>query len=207
MTKNEFLTILTKELALLEWSEVEKTLAYYDEIINDRMENGESEEQAVESLGNVYAIASQILAEANVKAKPKEPEKRKQTSPTAKALAIILIILGFPLWFPLLISGIAVVLAIFITLWAVAVGIAVAVAAVGIVGIFLFFRGIIGFFASPFVSSVIYLGGGLVGIGACMICVFAVYALFRAIASFTSWLFKSLASLFKKRGESVEKGR
>ena len=50
MTKQLFLNELSAALHGLPREERYRTLSYYDELIDDRMEDGQSEEEAVESL-------------------------------------------------------------------------------------------------------------------------------------------------------------
>ena len=63
MTKQEFLSELERALGKLPHAEVEQALAFYDEAISDRMEDGLSEAEAVADLGPVDEIAAQIAAE------------------------------------------------------------------------------------------------------------------------------------------------
>ena len=63
MTKQEFLSELERALGKLPHAEVEQALAFYDEAISDRMEDGLSEAEAVADLGPIDEIAAQIAAE------------------------------------------------------------------------------------------------------------------------------------------------
>ena len=110
MDKNTFLTQLQKRLKGLPEEDLQRTLEYYREMIEDRMEEGLSEEEAVANIGSVEQIAEPLL--------PKTP-KRKLT-----AWEITLLILGFPLWFPLLVSAAAVVIALVVSIYAVDISLA-----------------------------------------------------------------------------------
>lgn len=90
MNKEEFLRTLERLLKSLPKQESQKMLDYYAEMIEDRMEEGMSEESAVEDLGDVGVIASQILST--------QPVKEKKLSNPAKVLIVSLLILGSPLW-------------------------------------------------------------------------------------------------------------
>lgn len=59
MTKQEFLSELERALGKLPHAEVEQALAFYDEAISDRMEDGLSEAEAVADLGSIDEIAAQ----------------------------------------------------------------------------------------------------------------------------------------------------
>lgn len=63
MNKEQFLATLRRLLRELMPDERERILAYYREMIEDKVESGQTEEEAVQSLGNVYALAQKILVE------------------------------------------------------------------------------------------------------------------------------------------------
>ena len=63
MTKQELTFILAEKLNGLPWEEVERSMEYYDEMINEHMEEGMSEAEAIAALGSVDEIAQQILAD------------------------------------------------------------------------------------------------------------------------------------------------
>ena len=63
MTKQLFLNELSAALHTLPRDERYRTLSYYDELIDDRMEDGQSEEEAVSSLGDPAKIAREILGD------------------------------------------------------------------------------------------------------------------------------------------------
>ena len=59
MTKNAYLSELADRLRQLPQSEIDKSIAYYSEIIDDRMEEGCSEEEAVNGLEAPVTAASE----------------------------------------------------------------------------------------------------------------------------------------------------
>ena len=63
MEKEEYLKELSRLLRSLSDEERKKILEFYREIIEDKMENGEAEEQAVKDLGDVRILAQKILSE------------------------------------------------------------------------------------------------------------------------------------------------
>lgn len=52
MTKQEFLLRIRNGLAALPKEDIEKSVEYYREMIDDRMEDGLSEEEAVAAIGS-----------------------------------------------------------------------------------------------------------------------------------------------------------
>lgn len=100
-----------------------KYLSYYGELIDDAVEDGCTEEEAVARIGSPGAIAQQILSEQeNAPAKP--------IAPAQKILILVLLILGAPLWGSLLLgaiclaaglalAAIALILAAYLVIWCV----------------------------------------------------------------------------------------
>ena len=117
MNKQEFLSALQKALKGLPKAEVEERLNFYGEMIDDRMEEGLSEEAAVAEIGSAEEIAQQILSEIPLGKLVKEKIKGKKRD-TWKT---VLIIAGSPVWLSLLIAAFAVVLSLFVSLWAVVI--------------------------------------------------------------------------------------
>lgn len=129
MNKQEFLSALEKGLHGLPKNDVAERLSFYSEMIDDRIEEGIAEEDAIREIGDVNAIINQFISEIPIGKLAKEKIKsRRQLS----AWETVLLILGSPIWLSLLIAAFAVVLALYVSLWAVLVSLwAVFVALVG----------------------------------------------------------------------------
>lgn len=116
MNKQEFLDQLRTDLSGLPQKDVEERVTFYCEIVDDRMEEGLSEEEAVAAVGSVEQIVSQAIADtpfAKIAMERIKP-KRQMT-----AWEILLIVLGSPIWLALGISAVAVIFSIYVALWAV----------------------------------------------------------------------------------------
>lgn len=118
MNQSEFLAGLRARLSELPQREVEERLAFYAEIINDRMEEGISETEAVRELGSLDRIAAQIIAEIPFVKIAKEKIKPKRR---LGAWEIVLLVLGSPIWLSLLIAAFAVVLSLYVVIWSVVI--------------------------------------------------------------------------------------
>ena len=116
MNKEQFLIELAAALAGLPEEDIEKSLEYYSEMIDDRTEDDLSEEEAVEALGTIADIRAQIIKDTPLPKIIKEKVKPKRSF---RGWEIAVIIIGFPLWFPLLISAAAVIFSVYVTLWSV----------------------------------------------------------------------------------------
>ena len=75
MNKQEFLLELSKGLSGLPMEDIEERIVFYGEMIDDRMEDGLSEEDSVREIGNVDEIISQIIAETPITKLVKEKIK------------------------------------------------------------------------------------------------------------------------------------
>lgn len=128
MTKNEFLQGLRKSLTGLPADDLEERLAFYAEMIDDRVEEGMTEEQAVAETGTVEDVTERIISETPLKTLVKERVKPRRR---LKGWETALLIIGSPVWFPLLIAALAVLFALLISFYAVIWSVVIAVFAVG----------------------------------------------------------------------------
>lgn len=111
MNKQEFLENLRGRLSALPQDEIKERLNFYSEMIDDRMEEGKSEEQAILEIGSADEIAAQTVAETSPA--PAKPLRKRG------ALEITLLVLGSPIWLSLLIAAVAVFISIYAVLWSV----------------------------------------------------------------------------------------
>lgn len=114
MTKQEFLTRLREGLSLLPQNEREERLNFYGEMIDDRMEEGLSEFDAVAAVGQIDEIIAQIRAEFPFQAPAPEPAAPKREW---KTWEMVLLLAGSPIWLSLIIAAVAVVFAFYVVLW------------------------------------------------------------------------------------------
>lgn len=155
MTKLEFLKDLENRIADLE--EKGNWLKYYGEVIDDRIEDGQSEQEAVASLGDINVIINEILQQTPITKLAKTKLNRK----TLRGWEIALLIIGFPLWFSLLCAVAAVIIALYIVLGSVIIsfwasfGMTIAGSAGGLIS------GIVLAFGSQPLSGVALIGAGL----------------------------------------------
>ena len=153
MTKLQFLQALGQKLSPLPKIELEERLRFYTEMIEDRMEEGLSEEDAVAAVGSVEEIAAQILVDFP----QPEPKKEKKNG-----WLIALLILGSPVWFSLLMSAFAVVLSLYVSLWSVIVSLWAVFGSLALCGLVGLVAGIISLVAGRGLIGVASLSAGLV---------------------------------------------
>lgn len=116
MDKQEFLAQLRNGLAGLPPRDIEERLSFYSEMIDDRIEEGLSEQEAVSAVGSVESIVSQTIGESPLTKLAKEKVKPNRR---LSGWEIILLILGCPIWLSLGIAAIAVVFSLYISAWSV----------------------------------------------------------------------------------------
>ena len=198
MDKRTFLDGLRTTLVSLPASEIDKTVAYYEEMIDDRIEEGMSEEEAVASMEPIGVLAQRIINDSPTV--NKAVRKAKQSS-IPVGIWILLAILGLPIWLPLLCLAFAIVVGVFGLLFGIIVSLFALVAALAIGGIMvmifaLFYLDIGG------MSTVLAIGLGLIGIGLGMLLAFPVAYLIKAIWSGIKALGRKIGSLFTRQEAS-----
>ena len=129
MKKEEFLARLRQGLSGLPQDEIEERLSFYSEMIDDRMEEGLPEAEAVAAAGSVEEIAAQAVADIPLAKLAKERIRPKRR---LRALEIVLLVLGAPLWLSLGIAAVAVGAALYVSVWAVIVSFWAVFAAFGV---------------------------------------------------------------------------
>ena len=82
MTREMFLNDLRNALVGLQEEEIDSVLAYYSEMIDDRVEAGMSEEDALRAMESVETIAARVLSEAGADAG--EPEETVNNAADSK---------------------------------------------------------------------------------------------------------------------------
>jgi uncharacterized membrane protein len=114
MNKQEFLAQLEAKLSGLPHAEVQERLDFYSEMLDDRIEEGLPEAEAVASLGSIDDIASQIISDIPLSRLAKERIKPKRRM---QVWEIILLAVGSPIWLSLAVVAFAVVISLYAVLW------------------------------------------------------------------------------------------
>ncbi len=199
MTKVNFLFELRDKLSGLPTEDIEERLNFYSEMIEDRIEEGLSEEDAVAAIGTTDEIARQIISETPFTKIAKEKLKPKNNP---KIGEIILLVLGFPLWFSLLIAAFAVAFALYISLWAVIISVwAVFAAFIGcaVGGIM---SGIIFALNSNTLTAIAMLAAALVCAGLSIFTFFGCKLATKGILTLTKKFIIWIKNCFIKKGEA-----
>ena len=118
MNKQEFISALEKGLSGLPQNDVAERVAFYSEMLDDKIEEGMSEESAVATLGALDDIIAQIISEYPLSKLVKTRIKPKRKLSTTE---IVLLAVGSPIWASLLIALFATVFSLYVSVWAVVV--------------------------------------------------------------------------------------
>ena len=122
MKRSEFLEELKARLWAMPEGDVQNSLDYYSEMIDDRMEDGLTEEEAVAAVGDLEEIVKQILSETPRPPQVVEPiKKQKPEQKNTKTWLILLAVLGSPVWIPVAAGLLATVLSVYVSLWTVVI--------------------------------------------------------------------------------------
>jgi len=195
MNKVEFLQYLSLALNKLPQYEIDQSLAFYAEMIDDRIEEGCSETDAVASLGNVADVAAQIIAET-----PIVPKTIAKANTGSRTLNIVLLIAFCWIWIPICAAFAAVVLSIYLAIWAVIVAfwaVVLAFIASGLACLVAAVYLLITMFPSTALFSV---GAGLTLVGIGLLCYFGALAVSKGLFKLTKLFVKKIRSLFVKEG-------
>ena len=204
MNKKDFLDEVRTRLAGLSESDIQNALDFYVEAIDDHIDDGMTEDQAVSAVGTPEEVAEKILMDtplptliktqaqamsqkqANTTAQTTQANQTAQTGgmsgnptpvipvqpaaqPVKKTklspLAIVLIILGAPVWLPVTIALGAVALAIVIAIFAVILAVVVTVLAAAIGGVVAIFASLVAIVMGEGVHGLVQLAAALILVG------------------------------------------
>lgn len=201
MKKIEFILALHNRLSGLPHEEVEERLLFYSEMIDDRMEEGMSEEEAVAAIGSVDEIVQQILADIPLSSLAKQWVKPKRR---LRGGEILMLVLGSPIWLSLLIAAFAVVLSVYVALWAVVASLwAVPVSLIG-TALGCVILGAVSLIHNSSVVCIALMGAGLVCAGLSILAFFGCKACTKGAAWLSRKLVLAIKTCFAGRSERYE---
>ena len=194
MKKKDFLRSLRLRLYGMPKEDVERSVSYYSEMIDDRIEDGYSESAAVRAVGSVEDAVAQIRLGMPEQTVAYTPKKEKQVS-GMKTWQIVLLCATAIVWVPVLIAlvfGVAlpiVIVAFVLVIVAFAVFVAVFATGVG-----LSISSVVYFLEGNAIGAVTVIGGGMVMIGLGLI----LFAFAIWFARFVPHVIGKAARLFRR---------
>ena len=199
MTKKEFLDELAKGIAGIPDEDITRSLEFYSEMIDDRMEEGKSEEEAVAEIGTVKDAVSQILAEIPITKLIKEKVKKKRKLGT---LEIVLLILGAPIWLSLLVAAFAVIMSVYISAWAVIISLWAVFTSLGACTLGGIAAGVIFVCTDNLFSGLAMLAASLILAGFTIFCFFGCKIATKSILILTKKIVVAIKNLFVVKEET-----
>ncbi len=196
MNKQEFIISLRNGLSGLPQDEIEERLTFYSEMIDDRIEEGLSEEDAVSAVGSAEEIVNQAVADIPLVKIAKERIKPKRR---LKAWEIVLLALGSPIWLSLGIAVAAVILSVYISLWAVIISLWAVFASFIICAVGSVPAGIIFIKNANKISGAVMLLGGIVCVGLSIFMFFGCKAVTKGILILTKKIALRIKSCFIRK--------
>lgn len=199
MNKQEFLEQLHNGLSGLPQNDIEEGLTFYSEMIDDRMDEGLSEEEAVSAIGSVDEIVKQVVADIPLAKIAKERIKPKRR---LSAGEIVLLALGSPIWFSLAVAAFAVILSLYVSLWAVIISLwavfgSLVGCAVGGVA-----AGVVITFTDSVPSGIAILAAGLVCAGLAIFFFYGCRAATKGTLALTKRMALGIKNIFIKKEEA-----
>jgi uncharacterized membrane protein len=120
MNKQQFLDELRSKLVGLPDEEIENRVSFYEEMINDRIDEGKSEEEAINEIGTVDEVVREIAKDTPLVSLVKHKMKPKRR---LRGWEVLIIIFLFPFWLPLVITAIALTFAAIVVMWSGAIAV------------------------------------------------------------------------------------
>ncbi len=202
MNKQEFLEKLKEGLAGLPQPDVDERVSFYGEMIDDKVEDGLSEQEAISEIGTVESVISGVLSDIPLGALVKKKIKTKRK---LYAWEIVLIILGAPVWLPLLIAAAAVIFSLYVSLWAVIVSLWAASFAVGVTGIALIIPAALHIGRQNALSAVALIGMALCAVGVSLFMIFGCAMASKGVLLLTKKVTVGIKKTLVRKEKSDEK--
>ena len=200
MNKQEFLEAMKNGLSGLPQEDIDRSVDFYEEMIDDHMEEEMTEEEAVEAIGPVNEIVQQILSEV-----PLTKLVKAKASRNWSPWEIVLLVLGSPIWLSLLLAAGAVILAVYIVLWSVVLVLYTVDISFALIGVL----GIIGSLLYAFVlggglpGAMMFVGTGLIFSGLALLLISGSGQITRGMVYVSKRLFQCIKMPFIKKGETL----
>ena len=196
MRKFEFLAQLRQGLSGLPKSDIEECLLFYSEMIDDRIEDGLSEEEAVLMAGPIDEIVEHTVAEIPLTRIAKE---RMKPNRRLKTWEIALLVLGSPVWLSLGIAAVAVVLAAYLVLLEVVVFLWAIFATFILSSLASVVAGVIFALDGSFLTGIAIIGLGLVCAGASILMFYGSKMATKGIWELSKRIFIGIKRCFIKK--------
>ena len=200
MNKLEFLSELRDRLPGLPGEDIGRSMDYYSEMIDDRMEEGLSEEEAVKAIGPMDEVIAQILMETPLPKLVRAKVKRKRSVSTGQ---IVLLILGSPVWLPLSIVILGILLVFYLLLWVLVLVLYAVDLCVTVVGLSGFLGACVQMFGGRLAQGAFLLGVGLACAGLAVLLFFGSSLIAKGVLILGRKMLRAIKSCFIGKGDAL----
>lgn len=197
MKKQEFMEKLKASLWAMPEGDRQRSMDYYGEMIDDRMEEGLSEEEAVAAVGDLDEIVKQILTET-----PRPPQVVQTAASEKKHMPIwliVLLVLGSPVWASLLIAMAAVIFAALVSLWSVVIALYATAFALAVSAIGLLIAAFSLLWIRHFANGTVLVGGALVCAGLAILFFLLSNLAAKGLVALTRLIWNGVTGIFKRK--------
>lgn len=192
MNKQEFLDALKKALSGLPHEEVKKSVDFYSEMIDDAVENGETEFAVTERIGSVKEIADKIINDTST--------SKSETNVKPNASSIALIIILSPIWLPLAVAAFSVIFSLLVSLWAVVISFFASSAIFASCGAALMLSAPFIIISASFADGLLQFGAGLVCAGIAVFVFYLSVLLAKLMVRLTLFTARVIKNIFTRKG-------
>ena len=199
MNKQNYLEQIRRLLQRLPEEDRERSLAFYAESIDDRMEDGLSEEAAVASMESPEKAAEAILMDMPIPKLVKARVKERRMG----AAEILLLALGFPLWFPLLLTVLILGLTVYLLVWALVLALGAVVLALGLSAAALLVAGVYSIIKAAISLGVLNFGAALVLTGLTVLLGFVLVWAGKLAVKLGKWMVRGLKALLIRKEDKT----
>ena len=209
MKRQEFLDELKKRLWALPEADQKNSLEYYAEMIDDRMEDGLSEEEAVAAIGDLDEIVGQIMSETphapavvnseETQKKTAEQPKQVKQKREIKPWIIVLLVLGAPLWISLITGLGGGVFGIYVGLWSVVIALYATAFALAVCAIGLLIAAFSQLWIRQFAKCAVTVGAALLCAGLAILVFLLANLAAKGLAALTRLIWNGIMGIFQRK--------
>ncbi len=196
MNKSEFLSSIQSGLRGLPKEDIEERLSFYSEMIDDQIEEGLSEEEAVAEIGTADGVLSQILSEIPLSRLVKESVKPKRA---LKAWEIVLLVLTSPVWVSLLIAAFVIIISAYIVIWSLLISVWSIELVFSLGSVYIAANAVVFISQSRFWQCMAYFGASIAFVGIAILMFFVCKKAFKGAIVLTKKITESTKLIFIRK--------
>jgi uncharacterized membrane protein len=198
MKKDEFIARLRNNLSGLPKEEREDRVSFYSEMIDDKVADGYPEEEVIEDLGTPEEVAKEIIGDTPLRTIIKERVKPKRS---LKGWEVLLLVLGFPLWFPLVLTIFILFLSGFIVVWSLMIALLAVDLGLLVGGIGSIVIGVLTVSSKGITSAAFIGGAGMAVTGLAIIFILSTKGILKGLGKLTKKMLVGTKNMVVGKGE------